>query len=227
MSKLVLFDIDGTLIDAGRAGRRALNKALHDLCGVSDGFRGVDFAGRTDLQIMRDGLRRLGLSTTDGLLPLLTRLYLARLREEVSVAPGKIGVGVMELLRNMRDKGHIALGLLTGNLEQGARIKLEPFGLNPFFPFGSFGSDHEDRNQLLPIAVRRLYKLEGISVSFRECVVIGDTPLDVECAHLHGSPCIAVATGPYTVEELTRTGADLVLPDLSATSYILEWIDAT
>ncbi len=225
MNRLILFDIDGTLIHSGKAGRRALTKALHELCGVPDGFRGIDFAGKTDLQIMREGLGKLGLCPSDGYLRSLTELYLVKLREEVSIAPAQVGVGVRELLETIGAKKNLPLGLLTGNVEQGARIKLEPLGLNPFFPFGAFGSDHEDRDQLLPIAVRRLRQLCGISVSPRECVVIGDTPLDVQCARVHGSRSIAVATGPYSMEALARTDADLVLPDLSATSRILEWIE--
>lgn len=225
MNRLILFDVDGTLIHSGKAGRRALSKALHELCGVPDGFKGIDFAGKTDLQIMREGLAKLGLCPLDGYLSSLTELYLARLREEVSIAPGQVGVGVRELLETIRGKEHLPLGLLTGNLERGARVKLEPLGLNPFFPFGAFGSDHEDRNQLLPIAIQRLRQLRGISLSPADCVVIGDTPLDVECARVHGSRSIAVATGPYSIEALVRTDADLVLPDLSATSSILEWIE--
>ncbi len=223
--RLILFDIDGTLINSGKAGRRALSKALCELYGVPDAFQGIDFAGKTDLQIMREGLGRLGLSPSDGHLRSLAELYLLRLRDEVSIAPGQVGVGVRDLLETIRARRHLPMGLLTGNLEQGARVKLEPFGLNPFFPFGAFGSDHEDRNQLLPIAVRRLSELRGISVGPGQCVVIGDTPLDVECARVHGSRCIAVATGPYSMEALARTDADLILSDLSATSSILEWIE--
>jgi phosphoglycolate phosphatase-like HAD superfamily hydrolase len=109
-------------------------------------------------------------------------------------------------------------------MEEGARIKLEPYGLNPFFPMGAFGSDHEDRNRLLPFAVKRYQEREGTPIKYEDCLVIGDTPLDVICAQTHGAPSIAVATGPYSVEALQDTGAELVVPDLTDTDGISRWI---
>jgi phosphoglycolate phosphatase-like HAD superfamily hydrolase len=148
---------------------------------------------------------------------------LIHLRTEVSTGRGHVKNGVRELLAALQDLG-VYLGLLTGNAEVGARLKLKPFGLNPFFPVGAFGSDSEDRNLLLPIAVQRLQEFESISVSHDRCVVIGDTPKDVECAHVHGASAIAVATGTYPLKELEKTDAELITADLTDTEKIVDWI---
>jgi phosphoglycolate phosphatase-like HAD superfamily hydrolase len=221
--RLVLFDIDGTLVSLDGAGSRSLNRAMEELLQVTDGFLGIDFAGKTDLQIIREGLGALGLADRDDLMHSLVDRYLVHLRAEVSTDRGHVKKGVRELLPALRDVG-IYLGLLTGNAEVGARLKLEPFGLNLYFPVGAFGSDSEDRNLLLPIAVQRLQEAGSASVSYEHCVVIGDTPKDVECAHVHGASAIAVATGTYPLMELEKTDAELVTADLSDTQKIIDWI---
>ena len=226
MPKLILFDIDGTLIDSGRAGSVALNRALEELTGVSNGLRGVDLAGNTDPRIIREAFEKLGLSSRDGLMGPLIERYLVHLRAEVPVAKGRhLKLGVKELLSALQGRDDFFLGLLTGNLEEGAGIKLGPFGLNPFFQVGAYGSDEEDRNRLLPVAVRRLHEMEGVLIDYRDCIVIGDTPRDVTCARVHGSRCLAVATGLYSLEVLEKTEADLVVSDLSDRELILRWID--
>jgi phosphoglycolate phosphatase-like HAD superfamily hydrolase len=225
MPKFILFDIDGTLIDSGGAGGRALNLAMEELTGIPAGFQGINFAGKTDLQIIREGVRSLGLHSRDGLVESLADRYLARLRAEVSKGRGHVKPGVSELLSKLRGKGDFFLGLLTGNLEKGARIKLGHFGLNPFFRVGAYGSDEEDRNRLLPVAIRRLYEEEGVLVEYKDCIVVGDTPRDVTCAVVHKSRCLAVATGPYSLEALEETKADLVVSDLSDGERILSWMD--
>jgi phosphoglycolate phosphatase-like HAD superfamily hydrolase len=197
---------------------------MENLLNVKNGFLDVSFAGKTDLQIIREGLGKLGLADRDDLLHSLLDHYLVYLREEISMGRGHVKTGVRELLQALDDLEGIYLGLLTGNAETGARLKLEPFGLNHYFPVGAFGSDGEDRNLLLPIAVRRLRESGSVSVSYEHCVVVGDTPKDVECAFIHGASSIAVATGPYPVSELKDTDAGLVVADLSPTKQIVEWI---
>jgi phosphoglycolate phosphatase-like HAD superfamily hydrolase len=224
MLTFVLFDIDGTLVSVDGAGGRSLNRAMQELLGVTDGFRQIDFAGKTDLQIIREGLGTLGLVDRDDLLHSLLDRYLVHLRTEVSTGRGHVKNGVRELLPALQDLEGIYLGLLTGNAETGARLKLKPFGLNQYFRVGAFGSDSEDRNVLLPIAVQRLQESESISVSHDRCVVVGDTPKDVECAHVHGASSIAVATGTYPLKELEKTDSELVVADLSDTETIVEWI---
>ena len=222
--KFILFDIDGTLVGIDGAGSRSLNRALLELTGIPDGFRGINFAGKTDLQIMREGLGKLGLVDEKGLLQALMDSYLLHLREELPKGKPHMKVGVKGVLNALRGLEDIYLGVLTGNVETGARLKLQPFGLGQYFQGGAFGSDSEDRNLLLPIAVRRLQESESISVSYERCVVVGDTPRDVECGLVHGASCIAVATGTYSLEELENTEADLVVPDLSNTEVIVNWI---
>ncbi|HSB51931.1 MAG TPA: HAD family hydrolase [Dissulfurispiraceae bacterium] len=214
--KLVLFDIDGTLIDSGGAGVRALNNAFLDVFSLRDAFNGINMAGKTDTQIVREALLARSISTDNGFVPEVIRVYLSHLRHEINNERRHLKKGVREVLSLLaQDAGRYRLGLLTGNIERGARIKLAPFDLNGFFPFGAFGDDDEDRNKLLPVAVQRYRALYGLDIDYRSCVIVGDTPRDVECARLYGAPCIAVATGPYRFEELARTGADAVMNDLS------------
>jgi phosphoglycolate phosphatase len=222
--RFILFDIDGTLTDSAGAGRRALNLAMGEVTGLEDSFRGVGFAGKTDLQIIREGLEEHGLETRDSMISTLAARYLVHLRREVAKGGGHVKVGVRELLQTLQKTDTHVLGLLTGNLEEGARIKLEAFELNRFFPVGAYGSDAEDRNLLLPIALRRLREQLGLPLRPCDCVVIGDTPKDVDCARIHGAPSIAVATGPIPLEILRETGADLILADLSDTAGIMDWI---
>lgn len=224
MPRFVLFDIDQTLIDAKGAGARALACALNEVCGEKCTIQGLEMAGKTDLQIMREALSMGGLASEDGLLLAVSRSYIHHLRREMASCKGHLMPGVKELLPRLREQEGVYLGLLTGNLEEGARLKLGPFGLNEFFPLGAFGGDREDRNQLLPVAVERLKVQRGIRIQFRECVVIGDTPRDVVCARVHGSPCIGVGTGRYSVADLRSAGADLAVEDLSRTEEILDWI---
>jgi phosphoglycolate phosphatase-like HAD superfamily hydrolase len=186
----------------------------------------VNFSGKTDFQIIREGLDQLGLGPQTDLLNTILDLYLVHLRGELAAGNGQVKGGVNKLLSALQDINDIYLGLLTGNTEKGARLKLSPFGLNQVFPLGAFGSDAEDRNLLLPVAVQRLRETEGISMGYQNCVVIGDTPRDVECARVHGACSIAVSTGSYPEARLMETEADLVLPDLSDTRKIVRWITA-
>ena len=225
MPKFVLFDIDGTLVSVDGAGGRSLNRAMEDLLGIPNGFQHIDLAGKTDLQIIREGLLRFDLAHRDDLLHSLLDRYLAHLRKEVAAGKGHVKAGVLELLHILRDAVDVHLGLLTGNIEAGARLKLKPFGLNQFFAVGAFGNDSEDRNLLLPFAVQRLLEVESVSVNYEDCVVIGDTPSDVECAQIHGASSLAVATGTFSLEILEKTTADLVLSDLSNTERIVDWIE--
>jgi phosphoglycolate phosphatase-like HAD superfamily hydrolase len=224
MATFVLFDIDGTLISTDGAGRRSLDRAMGELFGIANGFDSISFAGKTDLQIIREGLEKGGMKVRDDLMHALLDRYLEHLRQEVYPGRGHVKTGVKQLLSTLQGTEDIYLGLLTGNVEAGARLKLAPFGLNEFFPVGAFGNDNEDRNLLLPFALQRLLESTSISLNYEHCLVIGDTPSDIECAQIHGASAIAVATGTYSLDQLENTTADFVLPDLSNTTYILEWI---
>lgn len=222
MKKLILFDIDGTLVHTGGAGALSMNKAFLERFGIQDAFENILMAGKTDRQIMREGLISRSLPYMDGNVDLLVKGYLQNLRVEINNSRRKLKPGIIELLNVLREKGAV-LGLLTGNLEQGAKIKLEAFNLNEYFLDGAFGSDHEDRDRLLPVALEK-FSRRGLSFSPGDCIVVGDTPLDVQCARIHGARCLAVATGPYTKEQLLNTDADIVFDTLEDIDRCLEFI---
>jgi phosphoglycolate phosphatase len=219
--RLILFDIDGTLMDTGGAGTRSLNLAMHELFSVQDAFHGIRMAGKTDTQIIKEGLRKNALPL-DGTIAAVIDAYLRNLRREIQNDRKSLKPGIFELLRDLHLVGESALGLLTGNIEQGARIKLEAFHLNDYFPSGAFGSDSEDRNMLLPIAVKRFENFSGKRIPHDECIIVGDTPRDIECAKAHGAKSVGVATGPYPLEALVEAGADHALSDLSDHRAVLE-----
>jgi phosphoglycolate phosphatase-like HAD superfamily hydrolase len=221
--RLILFDIDGTLVDTGGAGSRSLNLAFYKLFSIENAFHGISMAGKTDSQIIREGLLKHNF-TVDSSVDNIIEAYLWYLQGEMNNDKKKIKPGIYDVLNTLRTKDDFALGLLTGNLEKGARIKLHPFKLNEYFSTGAFGSDDDDRNNLLPIAVKRYEELLQHTIRIEESIIVGDTPRDIECAHIYGATCIAVATGPYSYEELVNAGANFVVHDFSdktAISYFM------
>lgn len=221
--KLVLFDIDGTLIDSGGAGTRSLDYAFRDLFAVNDAFRQISMAGKTDLQIIREGLAAHGINSDNGVVPEVIKAYIRHLGREIRNANKQLKPGIGEALDALSAMGsRIALGLLTGNIEEGARTKLEAFALNHYFPAGAFGSDDEDRNRLLPVARSRFELLLEREVDYKDCIIVGDTPRDVYCAKPYGAFCIGVATGPYQSDALVQAGADRVFETLADTGAFLK-----
>jgi phosphoglycolate phosphatase-like HAD superfamily hydrolase len=221
VKRLILFDIDGTLIHTGGAGTRSMNLAFYELFGIRNAFQGITMAGKTDTQIMREGLRTHGLSETEVNLKGMIGAYLKFLEKEIDNPHRRINPGVITTLERLKENG-MTLGLLTGNLEQGARIKLGAFGLNEYFLEGAYGSDHDDRDKLLPIALEK-FSRRGFVFKPSDCIVVGDTPRDIQCAIVNGAQCIAVATGPYTREDLYKTEANLVLDSLEEADKIIEF----
>lgn len=213
--KLVLFDIDGTLIDSGEAGTRSLNLAFQEVFSIPDAFKGISMAGKTDIQIMKEALQRHGLDSENGNIEILCRNYIRHLEYQIENPRRHLKPFTKEALASLDKKDDFTLGLLTGNIKEGARIKLSPFCIQHFFKLGAFGDDDEDRNRLLPVAVKRFREVYKKDIDYSDCIVIGDTPRDVECAKVHGAIAIAVATGPYTFETLLNSGADMVLRDMS------------
>lgn len=214
---VLLFDIDGTLIDADGAGRRSLERAFEQVVGDSHCLA-FPFAGMTDPAIIREGLRRANGALQDDrerAYEAIVAAYLGALPEEVLQAPRyQVCPGVVPLLQEAATRAHIAVGLGTGNMRRGAEIKLERAGLAHFFRFGGFGCDHVDRPSLLRIAARRGAKLLDVPLDSCRVVVIGDTPLDVSAALAIDAECVAVGTGESSPEQLLACGATAAFVDL-------------
>ena len=224
---IVLFDIDGTLVLTGRAGLRGMTSAFSRLYGSVEALDGIPVAGRTDRAIVSDALRAAGRPVTPDEILRLRDAYIADLQVEIGrPVPDFSGVlpGVEALLDELAAQPGVSVGLLTGNFEAGARIKLGHFDLWDRFPFGAFGDDHDDRNALVPVALSRARDAGIPEPPADRVVVIGDTPLDIACARAHGARAVAVATGSYTGDQLRDAGADLVLDTLADRgSYLDLW----
>ena len=261
--RLLLFDVDGTLVLTGGAAVRAMNDAFHEVFGVRGVFEHVPMPGRTDGAILRDAFTRAiprstvlnsgvmarsrgpaqppnagreagsgdallatGVHPVDGEIARYKAVYFARFAEEIGkpvpVDPSKparhrfkgVLPGVREVLDALNSRTDVFLGLLTGNYEQGARIKLEYFDLWRYFRCGAYGDDTLDRHALVPVAVERSRQAGCPPVDPRDVVIIGDTPLDVACARDAGVSCLAVATGGFSVDALRAAGAGTVFESL-------------
>ena len=215
--KLVLFDVDGTLLTASGAGRRALEQALREVYGAVGPIDRYDFRGGTDLLIVRDLLRLAGLSaeTVTASEARLFERYAACLEAEIGDGRNvRLYPGVRETVERLEGTPGCLVGLLTGNSEAGARLKLSPTGLWPRFRLGAYGTDHEDRNRLPAVAARRAEALVGRPFAGADVVVIGDTPRDIDCARAFGARAIAVATGWHTLADLEAHGPDRLFSDL-------------
>ena len=228
MPKVLLFDIDGTLVLTGRAGVRAMNRACRQVIGHSNALDGVAVAGRTDWIILHDALRAIGHEMDEDLFARLRDTYVTLLRQEI-LLPGE-GVkavlpGVAGLLDALRARPDVFLALLTGNFEEGARIKLEHFDLWRYFKCGAFGDDAADRNALVPFALDRARACGLDAIAPEDVLVVGDTPHDVACARAAGAVPVGVATGSFSVPDLRGSGADIVFPDLGDTAAFMRVID--
>lgn len=224
MRRLVLFDIDGTLLASDGAGKRAIRAALLEVFGGTGPINGYSFAGRTDPEIVHDLLRAAGVDDAEieAGLPALWFRYVDHLNREVREMRVKTLPGVLELVERVeRQGGEMVLGLLTGNIADGARIKLNAAGLRfDRFRVGAYGSDHAQRPELPAIAVERARALTGVDYAGKEIIIIGDTPRDVACGLHLGVRTIATATGTFPVEELAACGPDHVFADLSDTDAV-------
>lgn len=211
--RLFLFDIDGTLVTARGAGRLAIGAALRATYGTAGDIDGYDFRGKTDPRIVRDLMEAAGVAPDvigDGLDECF-ETYARGLVDEIGDGQCvRVLPGVADLLRRLDATEGVLLGLLTGNIEEGARIKLAPTGLWPYFRTGAFGSDDGDRRRLPSLAARRAHALTGHGFRPEEVLVIGDTPLDIECARAFGAVAVAVATGFHPYAELEALGPDLL-----------------
>jgi phosphoglycolate phosphatase-like HAD superfamily hydrolase len=207
---LLVFDLDGTVLDGHGAGHRAMERAFLQVVGQPGEFNHLDFAGRTDPAMLHLAADRLGITIADEQWPRLLDAFVTALAETAGATRALPGVST--LLRRLAQNPDVGLAVGTGNVEAGAAIKLKAVGLADVFPVGGYGSDGESREAMLAVAVartRRFYHADDAPL-----VTVGDTPRDVAAAHALGLRCIAVATGRYAQPDLEAAGADAALPSL-------------
>ena len=221
--RLILFDIDGTLVLTGGAGGRAMTRAFRDVFGVENGLASVSMAGRTDAWIVARMAAHHSLVCGDETRSRFQEAYIGHLLREIHEPGPQKGVlpGVREVLDALARDPRACLALLTGNFERGAQIKLEYFDLWKYFASGAFGDTTHDRNSLLGTAIERVTASCGLTVRPSDITIVGDTPLDVAVALAGGARSVAVATGGYDRETLKASGADVVLDDLRDVSAAL------
>ncbi len=235
MAKLLLFDVDGTLVLTGGAGMRGMDRAFQEIYGIAGAFRGVHLAGRTDPGILADAMARVGVSADDGAGARFQEVYFRMLQDEVN-RPAPEGSddpavwrrfkgvypGVRETLDALSGRDDVVMALLTGNYTRAAEIKLGYFDLWRYFRFGAFGEDAVERWQLVQVAMGRARDLGYADFAPSDVLVIGDTPLDVEAARRAGVRSLAVATGGFGVEVLEQAGADKVVDRLGVAAVLGE-----
>jgi len=223
--RLLLWDIDGTLISTGAAGQRAIVRATAERFGGDGDLDGVEIAGRTDAGIAHQILEKHGEPITDEKVTTFLNLYLEFLAEELPRSQGQVMPGVLPLLQRLHGQPNTTLGLLTGNLKRGAQLKLEHYRLWQFFAFGAFADDHHDRNELGAFALTRAEEGTGIKFESARVDVIGDTGHDIACGKAFGARTIAIATGSWTRERLTEFAADFLFDDLAAVDDVMAALD--
>jgi phosphoglycolate phosphatase len=222
--RLVLFDVDGTLLTARGAGRLAVGRALSAVYGATGPIERYDFRGKTDPQIVFDLMRAAGREPED-IRRSLDRFYDAYIGELEALLADETRVqvmpGVSELVPALASRDDALVGLLTGNIERGAHVKLRSTGLLPRFAVGAYGSDDADRRRLPSIACARARALTGRRFPFESVTIVGDTPLDIDCARACGARVVAVATGHHAAEELSACAPDLLYSDLADVAGVL------
>lgn len=224
---LVLFDIDGTLLETQRAGARAMLAAARDLFGVTFTLDGVEIAGRLDPLIWHDAARLNGIDDPDAHHDVFRRTYAERLTRQLAQEQTALLLpGVRMLVEALVERG-VGLGVLTGNYPETGRLKLEAAGLDPaIFLVGVWGNDGASRRDLPPVAMTLHEETTGRPIHGSQVLIIGDTPHDIDCARVNGCHSIAVATGGFDRQELLPHGADMVLDDLNDTATIIAYVES-
>lgn len=213
MTRLLLFDIDNTLLYTGGAGVAAMNLAFGEMFGgIDDGFRKVEFSGRTDLYILSEGLGHHGIAGgPEAHLDDFLRRYYGHLRRTLGERDGQLMPGFPQLLEALSRRDGVRTGLATGNFAEAAWMKVEHYGIRQFFSDGVFGEESLDRSQMVRAGIERL----APDVPPRDVLIIGDTPHDISSALDNGLTAVGVATGNYSVEQLRLSGAQLLFEDFA------------
>ena len=220
--RLLLFDIDGTLIHSGGAGVHALKSAFQERFGINDDLHDIEIAGMTDSGIVLSILKKHNIPATHENVSAFLDSYVHFLSLELPRRKGTLLPGVLELLERLKSRPHVVLALLTGNVSRGARLKLEHYGVWHFFEFGAFADDHRDRNELGRFARARAKEKHGREFAASEIDIIGDTPRDIACGKTLGARTIAVATGRCSRDELATHHPDFLIDDLSDVESIVD-----
>ncbi len=219
--RLLLFDIDGTLITSGGAGEGALLDAVKQRFGIQEDLHGITIAGATDAYIARMILEKNSLPASPENITALLDGYLSFLSARLTQHKGYVLPGIISLLDRLRQGKDCVVALLTGNLVRGAQIKLSHYGVWDYFEFGAFADDHHDRNELPRFACARALEAHGEEFPPERVFVIGDTPRDIECGKVIGAKTVAIATGNYSRSELLEHKPDFLFDDLSDTDAVI------
>lgn len=225
--RLLLFDIDGTILRAGGAGFRSMARATWDLYERDFDWNDIDPRGGLDPLLFQAAAAKNGVEPTDDEHERFRELYVRYLPEELARYPERLKVmpGIHDVFQRLRQQAHVQLGLLTGNYRDSARLKLEAAGIRwEWFVVGAFGDEAPTRPGLVPRALERFAANFGKSIAAERVLIVGDTPRDVECALLNDCQVVAVGTGDHALEELHAAGAHLVLEDLSDPTPLLELV---
>jgi len=220
--RLLLFDIDSTLVATLGAGVTALQQIVQRRYGVQDDFSDIEIAGRTDVTIATNILRKYRIEPTPENLESFLDEYVAGLAKLLPQLQGRVLPGIREILERLKPRRDRILGLLTGNLRRGAELKLTRYGLWQFFEFGAFADDHHDRNKLGAFARHRAQKKHGHDFGSAQIDVIGDTGHDIACGKAFGARTIAVATGNWSRERLQACHPNFFFEDFSDVDAVMD-----
>ncbi|WP_437185036.1 HAD family hydrolase [Planctomicrobium sp. SH668] len=221
MKTVCLFDIDGTLLDSGGAGQLAMEQALLDVFQVTGPYGDIPAAGRTDKAITTDLFNHHGLPVTDENWAVFLEAYLKHLPPSLSAKDGVVLPGIIDVLNALSSRDDVALGLLTGNLEVGARLKLQHYDIDHHFHFGGYGDTHFNRDEVAQLAYEAASRHLQFEIQKEKLWVIGDTPADIRCGRSIGAKVLAVGTGIFSMDELRSHQPDLLCESLAEVEYVV------